>query len=356
MPLHGVAWFGCQDGIRKEDLAELLGLKDLPIILASEPLAKSCLSRAHRVDHRRSPQDTVARSRRSVWIPGAVRVAKRVASQCFACRLQDRKAAKQQMGQLPAERLGHLAPFEASALDLFGPFPVRDAANGRRTFKCWVVNYVCMATKAVALIVCPGYSTCVFMATHRFFTGIYGKPRLLYTDHAPSLMKAAETPDWAEIASEVGNQGTEWRLTAKGCSWRNGLAERVVRAARHTLHHELKRGVLMDIHDFGATLATVASIINSRPLTIHTSSEGEYYAISPRDILLGRANKSVDRATEALEFVLDQDDDEVLAGNGRGAGQDHGGMEKKVDLPRCFRTWWGAQSGDQQRGTSQWAT
>ena len=36
------------------------------------------------------------------------------------------------------------------------------------------------------------------------FTGVYGKPALIYTDHAPSLVWAAETHDWEEIGQAVG--------------------------------------------------------------------------------------------------------------------------------------------------------
>ena len=173
----------------------------------------------------------------------------------------------QLMGLLPQERLSVVAPFEATALDLFGPFWVKDAAKGRRRFKCWVVAYVCMGAKAVCLLPCPGYSTDDFLMTHRFFTGLFGRPKIIYTDHAPSLIKASETPDWGDIGNRVGQQGTEWRLTAKGCSWRNGLAERVVRSARHTLAHELEVGETLDFHQFGAVLAVVAAILNSRPLS-----------------------------------------------------------------------------------------
>ena len=77
-------------------------------------------------------------------------------------------------------------------------------AKGRRTFKCWAVAFVCLATKAVSLLACPGYSTAVFIEVFNFFIGIYGKPRLVYTDHAPSLIRAAETHDWGEIAAAVG--------------------------------------------------------------------------------------------------------------------------------------------------------
>ena len=92
---------------------------------------------------------------------------------CFESRLKNQKAEKQLMGQLPLERLAPLAPFEATALDLFGPFPVKDPAMGRRTFKCWVVSYVCMASKSVCLLPCPGYDSEMFLTTHRFFVGVY---------------------------------------------------------------------------------------------------------------------------------------------------------------------------------------
>ena len=89
----------------------------------------------------------------------------------------------------------------------------------------WWRSFV-LATKAASLLACPGYSTSMFVETFLFFVGIYGKPRLVYTDHAPSLIKAAESHDWDEIATAVGGMGTVWKLTAKGCSWRNGLSRK----------------------------------------------------------------------------------------------------------------------------------
>ena len=184
----GVVWV--QGRVRGEELARLLGTSELPVVMASEALAKAIMSKAHRCDHRRSPQDIAARSRRMVWIPGSTRLAKTVASHCYFCRANDKRMARQQMGSLPDERTTLLAPFEALALDLFGPYKVKDAAKGRRTFKCWVVAFVCLATKAACLLACPGYSTAVFLDVFHVFSGIYGKPRLVYTDHAPSLIKA----------------------------------------------------------------------------------------------------------------------------------------------------------------------
>ena len=244
---------------------------------------------------------------------GSTRLAKSAAAGCYECRFRDKKMARQQMGGLPDERTTMLAPFEAVALDLFGPYKVRDPAKGRREFKCWVVAFACLATKAASLLACPGYGTAVFMDVFHFFAGIYGKPRLVYTDHAPSLIKAAETHDWADIAVAVGRLGTEWRLTAKGCSWRNGLAERLIRSARHTLAHELTRGEVLDFHQFSSTLSIVASILNSRPLSVRTTPDGDYIAVAPRDVLLGRAGKSLRRLESELDQLTGFSDDQNLA-------------------------------------------
>ena len=261
--------------IRGEQLAVLLGTTALPVVLAEEPIARSILHKAHREDHRGGPRDAAARSRKLVWVMSATRLAKVVIARCFECCHKDRKLEQQLMGRLPPERLEVIAPFEATALDLFGPFWVKDTAKGRRRFKCWVVSYVCMGAKAVCMLPCPGYGTEEFLTTYRFFTGLYGRPKIIYTDHAPSLIKASETPDWAEIGSRVGEQGTEWRLMAKGCSWRNGLAERVIRAARHSLGHELRLGELLDFHQFGSVLAVVSAILNARPLFLSESPRME---------------------------------------------------------------------------------
>ena len=307
----GAVWVSGR--VRGERLAELLGTKELPVLLATEELSKSILQKAHRQDHRQSPQDISARSRRSAWIVGATRTAKSVAAKCYWCRSQDKKSAQQLMGGLPSEQTSFLSPFEAASLDLFGPFKVKDPAQGRRSFKCWVIAYMCLATKAVCLLPCPGSSTEVFLTTHRFFTGIYGQPRLIYTDHAPSLVKAGkDTYDWAEIATTVGATGTTWKLTAKACSWRNGLAERIIRSARHTLAVELVRGRLLDFHQFGSTLSVVAAILNSRPLSVRTMPDGDYLAISPWDVLLGRAHRSNKALDQALEVRIGLEDDEYL--------------------------------------------
>ena len=160
----------------------------------------------------------------------------------------------------------------------------------------------------------------------------------------PAWSRPRTHPDWASIALEVGCNGTQWRQTAKGCSWRNGLAERVIRSARHTLSHELQRGALLDFHEFWALCATVSSIINSRPLSIRTNTSGDWHAVSPRDVLLGRSARSLQQSEAALDYTLDQGEGDTLDQ----LGQD------QVQIVKAWREKWIGQVFGDMVGRSKW--
>ena len=275
-----------------DQLATLLGSKALPVVLDKEPLALSILHKAHREDHRRGARDAAARSRRSVWIVSATRLAKTVMSRCYLCRYKDRKAESQLMGLLPPERLTVVAPFEATALDLFGPFWVKDAAKGRQSFKCWVVAYVCMGAKAICLLPCPGYGTKDFLTTHRFFSGLYGRPKVIYTDHAPFLGQSLRDSGLGGYWDSGGRPRDRMAVNRQ----RSVPGETVLRSGSYGLPGT-RWGTncgwerTLDFHQFGAVLAVVAAIINARPLSLRLSPEGDYHALSPRDVLFGRAGQ-----------------------------------------------------------------
>ena len=65
-------------------------------------------------------------------------------------------------------------------------------------------------------------------------------------------------------------------------------------------------------------LAVVAAVINARPLSLRISPEGDYHALSPRDVLFGRAGRSLSATTRALEFTLDIEQDVALREMGDG--------------------------------------
>ena len=68
-------------------------------------------------------------------------------------------------------------------------------------------------------------------------------------------------------------------------------------------------GETLDFHQFGAILAVVTTILNSRPLSLRVSPEGEFHSLAPRDVLFGRAGRTLKATSRALEFTLDSEQD-----------------------------------------------
>ena len=67
------------------DLANMLGKPYLPVIWASTKLARLIVRYFHQEDHRMTPSDVVARTRRVVWIPRCLALAKSEIKSCFFC-------------------------------------------------------------------------------------------------------------------------------------------------------------------------------------------------------------------------------------------------------------------------------
>ena len=82
---------------KKATLARLLGLEELVVVMPQEQLAKIVMQDAHRKDHRRTPQDVIARARRHVWIPKGTQLARKVVRECHWCRRENVKMQKQLM-------------------------------------------------------------------------------------------------------------------------------------------------------------------------------------------------------------------------------------------------------------------
>ena len=210
----------------------------------------------------------------------------------MVCKRNKHSLNKQIMGDLPAEKLSGAAPFVYTALDLFGPWKVRELANGRRLFKVWGVMFSCLSTKAVCILASPGYDTATFATVYRRFCALYNSPTKVFCDHGPQLLAhaGAEELSLGEVAEEAGRQGTTWVFSPKGCSWRNGQAEVCIKLARHTLSHQLASADPLDFHSLETTFLQVAAILNRRPIAVRYSSSTDYHSISPADILFGRAH------------------------------------------------------------------
>ena len=114
--------------------------------------------------------------------------------------------------------------------------------------KAYGVVFCCLSTKAVRILATTGYSTHQFLVCYRKFTSNQGPPSVVLSDNGTQLLSAArkladpgaQDIDWKEVVRLSGKSGTKWIFSEKGCPWRNGTAEAVVKLAKDTLGHQLQ--------------------------------------------------------------------------------------------------------------------
>ena len=294
-------------------MKQLLGIKCIPILEASSRLAELIMLHAHNQDHRRGPSALLAVARRWAWIIRGRKLAQKVVRACMFCRRRDQKQAEQIMGSVPPEYLKVALPFSVVSLDLFGPLEARDVVKKRTKLKVWGAIYSCLSTKAVAVWCVPGYDAVSFLETHKRHTAIYGVPRVIISDHGSQLMLASkQLQGWSKTRDALDEMGTEWRFTETGCSWRNGLAERAIQQIKKTFLHLAPAMGELTVLQLETLFLQAAMIANRRPISARVICEDEWYAITPADLLLGRATEGMLSGIDSSFWAMESEVAEAL--------------------------------------------
>ena len=170
----------------EQSLERLLGVSCLPILMPESRVAYLYMVAAHCGEFglvHRSLVSTLARSRRKVWIVRGRDLAKKVVNSCPRCDMDRKVMLVQQMADIKQEQLTVAPPWTNVALDFAGPFIVKGQVNKRAKMKVWILVYSCRATKALCLLVVPGYSTADFLNNMlSLYTGRVGLPQLCQTE------------------------------------------------------------------------------------------------------------------------------------------------------------------------------
>jgi hypothetical protein len=91
------------------------------------------------------------------------------------------------MAPLLEHRMGPTPPFFSTAVDLFGPLPIRGSVNKRSTGKAWRVIFECTSTSLAHMEVAETYSTESFLMAVRRFMALHGAPKKFQSDQGDSV-------------------------------------------------------------------------------------------------------------------------------------------------------------------------
>ncbi|XP_055522606.1 uncharacterized protein LOC129716796 [Wyeomyia smithii] len=271
-----------------------------PILLPHKSILSSyILHHEHYEQLHCGPQMLLAGIRQRYWIIRGVSAARKVCRACVHCARARPASVRQQMGQLPADRVKPLPPFSITGIDYAGPINV----IGRRTrgatiAKGYIALFVCFSTRAVHLEAVSDLSTSSFIAAFTRFISRYGLPNKVYSDNATNLRGAAKkfrdlyehinaTEHDDQVIDFFTTKGIEWLFTPARSPHHGGLWEAGIKVAKSFLS-KLGGDNRFTFEELSTVLAQISACMNSRPISPLSNDPSEPQPLTPAHFLIGR--------------------------------------------------------------------
>ncbi|XP_060782046.1 uncharacterized protein LOC132889497 [Neoarius graeffei] len=210
------------------------------------------------------------------------------------------------MSALPPERLRPAAPFEFTAMDLFGPYQVRDEVKKRVRLKVWGIVFSCMASRAIHADIVSDLSTEGFLLAYLRFTLLRGHPSKVWSDPGTNFVGAKPAlDDLYRFLEHLERSGVEEKAAKHGTKWswkthpadsphRNGAAEAAVRTVKRALQNLGGDGVFT-WGEFQTFVCMAANLANERPIDARAQVQEDCIEyVTPNSLLLGRARSRGD--------------------------------------------------------------
>jgi len=260
------------------------------IIPHDHPVARLIVREQHNKAHQ-GTEWTLSLLREKFWITRARGLIKQIRKACTMCKRWFDLPQKQQMANLPEERLQKASPFKHVGIDCFGPFYVK---QGRAEVKRYGCIFTCMNIRAVHLEKLNTLETDSFINGFRRFMMRRGTPAKVWSDNgtnfvggSPELMKCLQQLDEDKIKEFGLKEEVEWKFNPPHASHMGGVWERQIRTVRKILTGILNK------HTHGLTdevletvFCEVEGMINSRPLTKLSDDVTDMSTLSPNQLLL----------------------------------------------------------------------
>ena len=223
-------------------------------------------------------------------IEGGRQLIKALVKVCIICRKLRGKCCKQQMADLPPERVEATPVFSHVAIDAFGPFYFVDGKNTRRSSaskKIWALIFVCMPSRAVHLEPLHGMDVSSFRNAFLRFTSMRGGVDSIFSDKGTNFTCArrqmSESTNLQDVAKALVAENVNWKLNPTQASHHAGHVERKIGLVRKVFEASLlllhNRPLSRD--EFYTFLAESAAIVNNTPLWPCSDDPNDPRPLSP---------------------------------------------------------------------------
>ena len=276
-----------------------------PIILPTHnPFVERLVMYYHILNLHTGPAQTLASLRNRYWIVHGRQEVRRILHSCRTCR--EPLILYQQMAPLPAERTSMIPAFMNVGVDFAGPLYVKVKVENAKVYICL---FSCMVTRAIHLELVEDMTTEQFLLALKRMMSRRGRSRLIVSDNAKSFKQSSEIlkrlfKNKNELREKLENQGIKWKFITERAPWHGGFYERMVGSVKRALKRVLGKSRLTQI-EMQTVLTEVEAQINSRPLTVVSSSSEDLAPLTPGHLAIGRSPQSlpdIDRQTEKTSF------------------------------------------------------
>ena len=255
-----------------------------PIIAdAREPFVKMYFQHLHVMLCHCGPSLLLCHAGAKWHVLGARRLSRAVCSKCVSCRRRQPHLQHQLMGDLPAPRVNHTAPFQHTGMDFAGPFTIRQGHTRRPVrIEAYVCIFVCMTFKAVHLEVVSDQTTAAFKAALQRFVARRNCPVHLYSDNGSNFVGARNelTKLYRFLNQQIADDDIQQYISSHHrITWHNspprsphfgGLWESAVKSMKR--HLKVVMGnTLLTFEEMTTIVCQVEACLNSRPLLPLTS-------------------------------------------------------------------------------------
>ncbi|XP_067943262.1 uncharacterized protein [Watersipora subatra] len=267
-----------------------------PVIIPKHThIARLIIAREHdKIQHLGYRSTLCAIREAGYWLvngPGAV---KKHLRDCILCKRLRKTPMKQQMGNLPKERLELTAPFTHVGMDVFGPFHVKDYRTER---KRWGLVVTCLYSRAVHIEMLDQMTTDCLILALRNFMAIRGPVRTIICDNGTNFvgMKNEMERQLNLADKKVDDYLQRSRITMKfnppKASHHGGVTERMIRSIRAVMNG-LNVKYRMDSTTLRTVFSEVANVVNNRPLTGTVIEDPDEGIMTPNILLTGKEQLS----------------------------------------------------------------
>ena len=238
---------------------------------------------------------TVTEIRRSYWIIGDMKLARRVIKECKLCIRNNAEAIKTLMADLPLCRVKPFTPaFYTTFVDYLGPINVK--LNRNTVSRGYCAVFTCSVVRAVHLTCVQDLTTDAFLMALDRFVAIRGAPANMRSDNATCFRGADNTIkelnlvlDQEKIKAASVRFKIDWKFGPPDGPHHQGAVERMVQEVKKSMKHLVQAGKLTFI-EWETVFSQISALINSRPITAVTSSPLDEPPITPNHFLIGRSD------------------------------------------------------------------